>query len=180
MTVGKTIQHNRQKLGLSQEELGQKLLVSGQIIDLWEKDQLLPNLPERIQLKEVLDLSVDEMLDLENKKSEEQKVPWEVNQFQFTKPEWHEISRLPRNSALKRPVVEVLLVVLILFLMVSSAPCLLISLFLGLLLLDSLLIVRGIRAYNKSWHQVPFPTLLLGIMLAQTVNDAVDRWGNPE
>ena len=41
MTVGENIQRYRKELGLSQEELGQKLFVSRQTVSLWEEDQAL-------------------------------------------------------------------------------------------------------------------------------------------
>lgn len=40
MTVGEKIQKYRKTLGMSQEDLGQKLHLSRQTISLWEKDQL--------------------------------------------------------------------------------------------------------------------------------------------
>ena len=40
MTVGEKIQTYRKQLGMSQEELGQKLLVSRQTISLWKKIKL--------------------------------------------------------------------------------------------------------------------------------------------
>ena len=39
MTVGEKIQFYRKKIGLSQEELGQKLLVSRRTVSLWELDR---------------------------------------------------------------------------------------------------------------------------------------------
>ena len=39
MTVGEKIQKYRKELAMSQEELGQKLLLSRQTISLWENDQ---------------------------------------------------------------------------------------------------------------------------------------------
>ena len=48
MTVGEKIQAYRKRLGMSQEELGQKLLVSRQTISLWEKDQTVPTIDNLI------------------------------------------------------------------------------------------------------------------------------------
>ena len=44
MTIGEKIQKYRKDLGLSQEELGQKLIVSRQTLSLWEKDQTVPTI----------------------------------------------------------------------------------------------------------------------------------------
>lgn len=58
MTVGERIQMHRKQLGISQEELGQKLLVSRQTISLWEKDQTVPTIDNLIRLKEIFNVSV--------------------------------------------------------------------------------------------------------------------------
>lgn len=63
MTVGEKIQLYRKQFGLSQEELGQKLSVSRQTISLWEKGQTFPSIDNLIRLKEIFDVSIDEILD---------------------------------------------------------------------------------------------------------------------
>ena len=50
---------------MSQEELGQKLLVSRQTISLWEKDQTVPTIDNLIRLREIFGVSVDEILGFE-------------------------------------------------------------------------------------------------------------------
>ena len=67
MTVGEKIQKYRKDLGMSQEELGQKLLVSRQTISLWEKNQTVPTIDNLVLLKDVFKVSVDEILDTEDK-----------------------------------------------------------------------------------------------------------------
>ena len=67
MTIGEIIQKNRKELGLSQEELGEMLLVSRQTVSLWEKDQTVPTIDNMIRLKEVFGISVDEILGIDNK-----------------------------------------------------------------------------------------------------------------
>ena len=62
MTVGETIQKYRKERKMSQEELGQLLLVSRQTVSLWEKDQTVPTLDNLMRLKEIFGVSVDEML----------------------------------------------------------------------------------------------------------------------
>ena len=65
MTLGNRIQQCRKALDLSQEELGQKLLVSRQTVSLWEKDQTLPSIDNLTRLKEIFGISVDELLGVE-------------------------------------------------------------------------------------------------------------------
>lgn len=67
MTVGEKIQKYRKDLNLSQEELGQKLLVSRQTISLWEKDQTVPTIDNLMRLSDIFGISVDEILNSENK-----------------------------------------------------------------------------------------------------------------
>ena len=67
MTVGQRIQEHRKKNGLSQEELGQRLLVSRQTVSLWETDQTLPTVDNLLLLKEIFGISVDELLGVEGK-----------------------------------------------------------------------------------------------------------------
>ena len=65
MTVGEKIQALRRQHGMSQEELGKKLLVSRQTISQWEIGQTFPSIDNLIRLKEVFGVSVDEILDSE-------------------------------------------------------------------------------------------------------------------
>ena len=62
MTVGEKIQFYRKKIGLSQEELGQKMFVSRQTVSLWEMDKTLPTIDNLIRLKEIFSISVDDIL----------------------------------------------------------------------------------------------------------------------
>lgn len=87
MTVGQTIQEHRKKKGLSQEELGQQLLVSRQTVSLWETDQTLPTIDNLIRLREIFGISVDELLGLQteklpvecgNNKTSKSKIAWSI------------------------------------------------------------------------------------------------------
>ena len=62
MTVGEKIQFYRKKNGMSQEELGQKLLVSRQTVSLWEMDRTMPTVDNLILLKNIFGISLDELL----------------------------------------------------------------------------------------------------------------------
>ncbi len=67
MTVGERIQKYRKELQLSQEELGNQLLVSRQTVSLWEKDQTAPTIDNLMRLKEIFGVSVDEILGVDKK-----------------------------------------------------------------------------------------------------------------
>lgn len=62
MTVGEQIKRRRKVLGLSQEELSDKLNISRQTISKWEQDKSLPDLLNGISLCEFLGISTEELL----------------------------------------------------------------------------------------------------------------------
>ena len=152
MTVGEKIQTYRKQLGMSQEELGQKLLVSRQTISLWEKGQTVPTIDNLIRLREIFGVSVDEILGFENIEQNDKILPNESYQFAFSKEELNEIYRLQRRSIYKRPVIfTVLCVLMIVFFIGSSAPDIMISFAFGMFLISDISHIKGIRAYSKAW-----------------------------
>lgn len=154
MTVGEKIQKYRKVFGMSQEELGQKLLVTRQTISLWEKDQTLPTIDNLMRLREVFGVSVDEILDIESKESVSEVEPNETYQFRFTKTELNEIYRLKRKSIYKNPILFTLIsIFLILSLIALSAPNLMIGFAFGMLFIGLIFHIKGIRAYNKAWKK---------------------------
>lgn len=152
MTVGETIQKYRKALGMSQEELGHKLLVSRQTVSLWETDQTVPTIDNLIRLREVFHVSVDEILGIESDGTGSEIEANETYQFRFTKAEMDEIYRLQRGKIYKRPILfTAISVCLILFLMGLSTPKSLIGFAFGLLFLGLVSHIKAIRAYRKAW-----------------------------
>lgn len=62
MTVGERLLQIRKQQGISQEELGKRLMVSRQTISLWETDQTLPTIDNLMKLKDVYSVSIDYLL----------------------------------------------------------------------------------------------------------------------
>ena len=123
MTIGENIQEHRKKLGLSQEELGQKLFVSRQTISLWEKDQTLPTIENLKRLKEIFNISVDEILGYNNETKKETCEANEFYKFNFNENEIKEIYRLNIKNIYKRIISSVLILLLVtLFFIGTSAP----------------------------------------------------------
>ena len=152
MTVGEKIQMYRKQLDLSQEELGQKLLVSRQTISLWEKDQTVPTIDNLIRLREIFGVSVDEILGFENIEQNDEILPNESYRFTFSKQELNEIYRLQRKSIYKRPIIfTVLCILMIVFFIGSSAPDVMIGFSFGMFLIGAVSHIKGIRAYSKAW-----------------------------
>lgn len=62
MTLGEKIKKYRQKLGLSQEQLAEKINVSRQAITKWENDSGIPDIDNLISLSKVMGISLDELV----------------------------------------------------------------------------------------------------------------------
>ena len=62
MTLGEKITHLRNALGMSQETLADKLLVSRQAVSKWEMDQAQPQIENVLQICELFNISTDELL----------------------------------------------------------------------------------------------------------------------
>lgn len=103
MTVGERIQFYRKKNNMSQEELGQKLLVSRQTVSLWETGQTLPTIDNLIRLREVFSISVDDIL-CEAEKKDEVQLPLESYTFKFNAKEC-EVFRKYSLAGLKKSVI---------------------------------------------------------------------------
>ena len=152
MTVGEKIQKYRKDLDLSQEELGQKLLVSRQTISLWEKDQTVPTIDNLIRLREIFGVSVDEILGFETIEQNNEILPNELYRFTFSKEELSEIYRLQRKSVYKSPLIfTVLCILMILFFIGSSAQDVMIGFAFGMFLIGAVSHIKEIRAYSKAW-----------------------------
>ncbi len=156
MTVGETIQKYRKGLGLSQEELGQKLLVSRQTISQWEKGQTVPTIDNLMRLREILGVSVDELLGLENNINDipetEQSEPKETYKFNFSKSELTEIYSIQKKSIYKKVILFIVVyTILIILLFASSTPAVIPGILIGMVIISVKTNIKGIRQFNESW-----------------------------
>lgn len=71
MTIGERLQQLRKEKQMSQEELGNLLLVSRQTISLWENNQTVPTVDNLIRLKEIFGVTIDSIITGETTKSSE-------------------------------------------------------------------------------------------------------------
>ncbi len=150
MTVGEKIQMYRKKLGLSQEELGQKLLVSRQTISQWEKDQTIPTIDNLIRLKEVFGISVDEILSTDDEDVIVNTEPNEAYLFNFSITELDGIFRMQRKNIYKKPIIIAIICVLgIVSTVASSSSEFNIGFFAGIFIMNLIVLIKDIRAYNK-------------------------------
>lgn len=61
-TLGKRIVHHRKRLGLTQDQLAEKLGVTAQAVSKWENDQSCPDITTLPRLAEIFSISTDELL----------------------------------------------------------------------------------------------------------------------
>ena len=121
MTVGEKIQYYRKKSGLSQEELGQKMLVSRQSVCLWEMDKTLPSIDNLLRLKELFAVSVDEILSEAEPTEAVAEEPKETYVFQYKKEDLQAIFQKTRLPLITRPLVFSLACVLLFLALLAIA-----------------------------------------------------------
>lgn len=142
MTTNEKIQFYRKRLGLSQEELGQKLLVSRQTVSLWENGQTAPTIDNLIRLKEIFGVSVDELLGCETA-SELELSPNESYKSGFVKEEFAEIykSTISRTFTFQLKVILALIFFLLecLWLDINDVVLGIVSGVLGIYILQSVI-----------------------------------------
>ena len=153
MTVGEKIQLYRKQIGLSQEELGQKMLVSRQTVSLWEMDKTLPTVDNLIRLKEIFAVTVDDLLNASEPIPQTKNEPKEAYVFQYDKPSLQEVFKKARFPLIKRAIVFTLAcIVLFILLAVAKANGTVIGLLLGYFLVGMISHVKGYFLYQKAWR----------------------------
>lgn len=92
MTVSEKIYTLRTQLGLSQEELAEKLGVSRQSVSKWETGQSVPDLEKIIKLADLFGVSVDELV----REEERPQPPQPETQVVYikTRGEWTAVQKL--------------------------------------------------------------------------------------
>ena len=64
-TLGKRIVHNRKRMGLTQDQLADKLSVTAQAVSKWENDQSCPDITTLPRLADIFGITTDELLGVE-------------------------------------------------------------------------------------------------------------------
>lgn len=150
MAIGEIILKCRKDLGMSQDELGQRLFVSRQTISLWEKDQTVPSIDNLIRLSEIFGVSVDEILGI--KHGDQKEIPKEAYRFSYTEEELHRIHRLQRRIFYKKPILFALICVFSMIVLIgSSTPDITVGLIFGMFFCGIISHLKLIHIYNKNW-----------------------------
>ena len=152
MTVGEKIQYYRKKIGLSQEELGQKMLVSRQTVSLWEMDKTLPTVDNLIRLKEIFSVPIDDILSEAEPTEETGNAPKEAYVFKYEKSDVQDVIKKVLAPMIKRAIVFALAcIVLFVLLAALNAPDIILGLQLGYFLLGVISHAKGCFAYRNAW-----------------------------
>ena len=61
-TIGRRIAENRKRLGMTQDQLAEKLGVTAQAVSKWENDQSCPDITMLPRLAEIFGISTDALL----------------------------------------------------------------------------------------------------------------------
>lgn len=150
MTIGERIKFYRQKFGMTQGELGQKLLVSRQTVSLWEKDQTVPTIDNLLRLRDIFNASIDEILGCENSERKSEDIPNEAYRLQFSESECSDLYKPFRNTFIRRIAVFcVLCAVLFIFLIGNEAPDVLNGFILGAFIVGIIINVKTYRIGKK-------------------------------
>ena len=105
-----------------------------------------------MRLSDIFGISVDEILNSENKEQNAEIQPNESYRFTFLKQELNEIYRLQRKSIYKRPIIFTgFCILMIVFFIGLSAPDVMIGFSFGMFLIGAVSHIKGIRAYSKAW-----------------------------
>ena len=153
MTVGEKIQFYRKRIGLSQEELGQKMLVSRQTVSLWEMDKTLPTVDNLLRLREIFSVSIDDILSDAEPVEENAEKPKESYVFQYGKNDLRAIFK-KTSALLIRRVIRFTLACIFLFVVFVAvgANDIIISLPLGCFFIGVIGHVIGYFSYKKTWR----------------------------
>ena len=78
-SIGETIASLRKKKGMTQNELAEKMNVTDKAVSKWERDLSCPDVNTISKLADVLDTSVDELLQAKNKEYSNSKLKDLIN-----------------------------------------------------------------------------------------------------
>lgn len=155
MTVGEKIQFYRKKIGLSQEDLGQKMLVSRQTVSLWEMDKTLPTVDNLMRLGEIFSVSIDTILGSNDPIEENTKAPNEFYTLKYEKGELDELFKKATRPLIKRIFIFTLSgIILFILLLNTFALDSAIGALIGFFLIGLISHIKGYLSYKKSWSGV--------------------------
>ena len=154
MTVGEKIQYYRKKIGLSQEELGQKLFVSRQTVSLWEMDKTLPTIDNLRLLKAIFSVSIDELISEAEPIEHTEPIPYEVYTFRYDQNDLQVIRKHSFFPSIRRMLLfSLTCLTIFVALAVSQESGFLPGAVFGYYLITMLLMIMKFIAHRKAWKE---------------------------
>lgn len=153
MTIGEKIQYYRKQNGFSQEELAQKLLVSRQTVSLWEMDKTLPTIDNLVRLKEIFNVSFDNMLDESPPDQLDKSAPKETYTCTYSKEDIRAISKKLISPLVRKLIValSILAVAFVLAFLNDLTEMAIVIIFVAVIL--TVLFSRQYFTVCKSWKE---------------------------
>ncbi len=177
MTVGEKIQFYRKRAGLSQEELGQKLIVSRQTISLWEMDKTLPTVDNLLRLKEVFCVEIDELLSESEPGVAIESTASETYNFEYDDVNINKIYKLVTAPLKHRFIIFLVVSAILLFLFVGDSgetlDNVLMGFVLGYFLIGLIIHLKTFFATQKDW-KARKPKLLASSYLYEIYEDRIE------
>ena len=145
------IQHYRKQLGLSQDELAQKLFVSRQTVSQWETGQTMPTTDNLMRLREILGVSIDELLDgSAHNNGCDSPVAIEHYTFYFTQTQIAALYKQHQNNAVFPLLKPAVLTAVLALWMAFNQSWIAVAAMVGILFVLALLIILRMRFIQKS------------------------------
>lgn len=153
MNLGDKIKQSRMSMGLSQDQLAQKLSVDVQTVAAWENSQSVPDDEKLNLLKNILNFE-DLTYSTETYKDNNERQPLEWYRFIFSPDEFYQIHKFQRRSLLKMPLaVTVMAIIFTVFSTYNSVSDITIGFLAGVFIMTWLLYIKGLTMTNKNYEK---------------------------
>lgn len=153
MNLGDKIKQSRMSMGLSQDQLAQKLSVDVQTAAAWENSQSIPDDEKLNLLKNILNFE-DLTYSTETYKDNNERQPLEWYRFIFSPDEFSQIHKFQRRSLLKMPLaVTVMVIIFTVLLKYNYVSELTIGFLAGVFIMTWLLYIKGLTMTNKNYEK---------------------------
>ncbi len=150
------IQNYRKRLGLSQEELGERLFVSRQTISQWETGQTQPTLDNLMRLHEILGVSIDELVGVavtkvESEPKAQPNAPAaEQHIVEYSQSEVYEICNIGLKKSIRNLVISALASLLLLILACTVEDGALFAVLFGVFLMCTALWINYLIKHRRT------------------------------
>lgn len=91
MSLGSSLYHARKKIGLTQENVAEKLGVSRQTISKWETDDTLPDIRQSKRLAVLYHMTLDELIEYDFDEQQAQQMIDSVSEEAQAKIDWSKV-----------------------------------------------------------------------------------------